>query len=142
GDIVVEYLLPGHLWIVALLRVERQRPCDGLRIIATRPGNGPRSLERLGIREIEQARAHDDAGRKAGAVLEDDIDSATDALAVEVGGRRSDNFDPVDDLGRYAVDEHRSVIAATGDGATVDEDLGKAGAKSPQGRRIIFANVA
>ncbi len=67
---------------------------------------------------------------------------AANALAVQVGGRRADDLDPVDDFGGDAVDENRSVVAAARNRPAVDQDLGEAGAKSAKGRRVIFANVA
>ena len=67
---------------------------------------------------------------------------AANALAVQVRGRRADDFDPVDDFGRDAVDEHDAVVAAARNRPAVDQDLGESGAKAAQGGRIIFADVA
>ncbi len=141
--VVGEHFLARQLGVVALLGIDRQRPGDGLGLVAPRPGNGARPLEGvLAVREIEDARPCDDARRKAGAIFQDDVDRSTDALAVEVRRGRSNDFDPINDFGWNPVDEDRPVVPGARDGPSVDQDLREARPKSTQRRRIIFTDVA
>src|SRR3546814_3724201 len=87
-------------------------------------------------------RSRDHPGRQARAVLEDDVDGAADALAVDVGAGRADHLDPVDDLRRDAVDEHGAVVAGAGDRPAVDQHLGEALAEAAHLRCVGLADVA
>ena len=116
---------PRELRIVPLLGVDGERVGDSLGLVAARQRKGPDAFERVVVRKIKQRGARDDARRKARAILEDDIDRSANALAVEVCGRRADDFDPVDNFGRDTVDKHAAIVAAARDRPPVDENLCK-----------------
>src|SRR3546814_19042653 len=90
--------------------------------------------------EIERDRANIAAVEFiAGAQL--DVDRARDRVAGAARRRRTDDLDPVDQLGGNAVHEEAAVVVRAGDALAVDQYLRIAGRKAAAPRAVAFDDV-
>lgn len=135
-------MLIEHLDVVAGLVIDRRRIREAPIIRAARKRDRAERARHFVVDIAHPTHARDQARRQAHPVLENDVDRAADALAVDVGARRTDDLDPIDDFRRNAVHEHGAVVARARNRTAVDEHLGEALAQAAQLRRIALADVA
>ena len=125
------------LAVEALLVVERRAPFHVVVGVAER-----QECARIGLAVVVVGADAVDAARELRAFLQDDVQRAADALAVDVARRAADDLDPLDQLGRNAVDDDGVVVRAAGHATAIDQDLGVFAADAAQRRLGVLADVA
>jgi hypothetical protein len=126
-----------RLAVEALLIVERGAPLHA--VIAVAEGQ---EGARIGLAVVVIGAHTVNAAGQFRAFLQDDVERAADALAVDVAAGAADDLDALDQFGRDAVDDHRVVVGAAGHAPAIDQHLGVLGADAAQAWLRVLADVA
>src|SRR5690606_5981647 len=138
-----EHLLDGQLGVEAFLNVAGDGIGEALILTAAgvTEATGSELTASFVGNVVQQRTPHRAAGRQRGAVLEDDVDGATDALAVDVRAGAAHDLDAIDEFRGNPVHQHRAIGGVFAAGIrhrfAVDQDLREPAAHAAQLRALV-----